>query len=381
MIVVHSISSDPCLHLVRVESIKDGANHIIPQRNGLREARGKVGPRAREPAFKGGHVATLHALAPSARRKRKLQIIRAKCLVVNGRVDGFREQQRVGKQVLADPQPDAKERCGADHVVVGRDVQAVPAVHHGQQAQMRVGPTRLAGHIGEGEAVQDVVAEKELALALAKHVRARRAHTGRERLLAARQHELEELCDGLCVLCDLHARGRVEDGQAGVDVRLVGKDAQRQVRLHILDAARVARHLPWVLVVGVPCHAHAKEGGVGDGLCVGGDAVVRGGGETDGLGVEAGQHAFDADNALLARAVRDNDQRLSAGVDVGAVQGVAGDDLDVGREVRLEGGHLGRLARGLSAHNGADPRAGPVERDDGVHGGCFHRVDDVVAGA
>jgi hypothetical protein len=43
---------------------------------------------------------------------------------------------------------------------------------------------------------------------------------------------------------------------------------------------------------------------------------------------------------------------LIVGVDVRAVERVAGDNIDVGREVSLEGGDLRRLARGLASNNG-----------------------------
>lgn len=49
----------------------------------------------------------------------------------------------------------------------------------------------------------------------------------------------------------------------------------------------------------------------------------------------------------------DQHEGLAAGVDVGSVEGVAGDDLDVGGEVGFEGGDFGGFAGGLAADDGA----------------------------
>jgi hypothetical protein len=43
------------------------------------------------------------------------------------------------------------------------------------------------------------------------------------------QHKLKQLRNALRELVDLRARGRIEDGQAGVDVPLVGVDAEHYV--------------------------------------------------------------------------------------------------------------------------------------------------------
>lgn len=48
----------------------------------------------------------------------------------------------------------------------------------------------------------------------------------------------------------------------------------------------------------------------------------------------------------------DQHQGLAFGVDSGAVQRVAGYDLDVGGEVFFKGGHFGGFARGLTADYG-----------------------------
>lgn len=48
----------------------------------------------------------------------------------------------------------------------------------------------------------------------------------------------------------------------------------------------------------------------------------------------------------------DQHEGLAAGVDVGAVEGVTGYDLDVGGEVDFEGSDFGGFAGGLPADNG-----------------------------
>jgi len=93
---------------------------------------------------------------------------------------------------------------------------------------------------------------------------------------------------------------------------------------------------------------------------------------------------------------------LAAGVEVGAVEGVARDDVDVAGEVLFKGLDLGVLARGLAADDGAEPgcyaghtevrnggrggtaskgsRTGSKLRDDLAYGRCLHAVDNVIAG-
>lgn len=50
----------------------------------------------------------------------------------------------------------------------------------------------------------------------------------------------------------------------------------------------------------------------------------------------------------------DENEGLVGWVDVGAVEGVAGDDGHVGGEVGFEGLDFGGLARGLAADDGAE---------------------------
>lgn len=77
----------------------------------------------------------------------------------------------------------------------------------------------------------------------------------------------------------------------------------------------------------------------------------------------------------------DDDEGLAAGVDAGAVEAVAGDDGDIGREVLLERSNLGSFAGGLSADNGADLSGRTVFRDDSGDEFGFDGVDYVVADA
>lgn len=93
---------------------------------------------------------------------------------------------------------------------------------------------------------------------------------------------------------------------------------------------------------------------MGDGLGVGGDAVVLEGREVDVLGAEDGEDGLDSRDGGGGRAVADDDEGLVARVDVGAVEGVAGDDFDVGGEVALKSCDLGGLAGGLAADDGAE---------------------------
>lgn len=85
-------------------------------------------------------------------------------------------------------------------------------------------------------------------------------------------------------------------------------------------------------------------------LGVGRDAVVFYGAEVHEFRAEAAEDGFDEGVGFGAGAVLDEDEGLADGVDFGAVEGVAGDDFDVGGEVELEGFNLGGFARGLAAY-------------------------------
>lgn len=123
------------------------------------------------------------------------------------------------------------------------------------------------------------------------------------------------------------------------------------------------------------------------------------------LGAEDREDGLDLGDGGGRRAVGDDDERLVSRVDIGAVERVARDDLDIGREVALEGGDFGCLARCLAANYGPElgccrERASlgnallpkicvkgtsnhtwAVLSDHAVNGGSFNAVDDVIAGA
>jgi hypothetical protein len=125
-------------------------------------------------------------------------------------------------------------------------------------------------------------------MVVSKHSLARGVHTLAEFVSLTGKHELEQLGHRLRILLDLPLRIRVQDRKTGVDVPLIGVDAQRDVHLNVLDTTNVARAVPWELIVGEPSSAHTKEGGMGHSLCVGCDAIVLLGSEIDVLGLEAG---------------------------------------------------------------------------------------------
>lgn len=76
-------------------------------------------------------------------------------------------------------------------------------------------------------------------------------------------------------------------------------DAQSDVAFHVFDPADPARHFPGELVVGLPCGAHAQEGGVCDGLGVGGDAVVFLAREEDIFGAEGREGVCDGAETFI----------------------------------------------------------------------------------
>lgn len=104
----------------------------------------------------------------------------------------------------------------------------------------------------------------------------------------------------------------------------------------------------------MPGLAHGEEGGVRNGLGVSGDAVVLGGREVDEARAEAGEDGLDLAEGRVGRAVLDEDQGLVVGVDGRAVEGVAGDNVDVLGEVALKRLDLGGFAGRLGAHDGAE---------------------------
>lgn len=265
--------------------------------------------------------------------------------------------------MLGDAQPEPEQGSRADHVVVGDDAQSAPAVDHGKQREMVVGQGRgrRAAVLGlaEAELVEHVVAEERLALPLGASLGAEDlflggVNAGAELVGAALQHEVEQLGGGLGELGDLLVGFGVEDGEAGVDVPLLGVDAEHEVDLDVFDAADITGSLPGELLGCVPGLAHAEESSVGDGLGIGRDAVMFLGTQVDNLGVEAGEYMLDLGERFIGGAMLDEHQRLALGIDIGAVEGMAGYDVNVGGQVLLEGLDLGIFTGRLAANNGAE---------------------------
>lgn len=71
----------------------------------------------------------------------------------------------------------------------------------------------------------------------------------------------------------------------------VAVDTERHVDFDVLDTTRPALFFPWELVICCPGRTHAQECGVGNGLCVGSDAIMFFGGKVDECGLEAGEDA------------------------------------------------------------------------------------------
>ena len=189
----------------------------------------------------------------------------------------------------------------------------------------------LLGHFAQGKSIQHLVIQQQLSLSQPAHEDCISSSLDppRQFFSMPTKHELEQLSYRLGILLDLLLRRRVEDCKACVYVPLVRVYAQRNVDLDILDAADVAVDLPRELVVGTPCGAHAQEGGVRDSLRVGGDAVMHRRCEVDVFGAEAREDLLYQLEALLGCTMIDEDQGLTFGVDVGTVQGVAGNNLHV----------------------------------------------------
>lgn len=102
-----------------------------------------------------------------------------------------------------------------------------------------------------------------------------------------------------------------------------------------------------------------------DGLRVGCDAVVLGRRQVDVLRLQARQDALDQRKGRVRGPVLDQDERLALWVYTRPVQGVDRDDLDIWRQVFLEGGDFGGFAGGLPADDGTE------------FGGCIQRGESV----
>lgn len=211
----------------------------------------------------------------------------------------------------------------------------------------------------EAELVEHVIAEERLARPLGAALGAEDlflggVDAGAELVGAALQHQVEQLGGGLGELGDLLVGFGVEDGEAGVDVPLLGVDAEHQVDLDVFDATDVTGSFPGEMVRCVPGLAHAEESSVGDGLGIGRDTVMFLGTQVDNLRVEAGQYVLDLGERLVGSTMLDEHQGLALGIDIGTVEGVAGYDIDIGGQVFLEGLDLGIFTGGLAANYGAE---------------------------
>lgn len=195
------------------------------------------------------------------------------------------------------------------------------------------------------------------------------------------KHELEQLGDTLCVLANLAPSTWVEDRKTRIDMPLVTVDAKGDVHLHVLDAADVAWYFPRELLVCFPRTAHGQESGVGDCLRVGSYAVVHLGGEVDMFGLEAAEDALHKVDGLLRATVVDDYEGLSFRIDARAVERVARHDLNIGREMLLEGLNLRSLGRGLATNDstllGGRAKAG----NNGINTFSFDAIHDPVAAA
>lgn len=91
---------------------------------------------------------------------------------------------------------------------------------------------------------------------------------------------------------------------------------------------------------------------MGHGLGVSCDAVVLLCCEIDVCAAEARENMLNFVEVGLGGAVLDEDKGLAFGIDVRAVEGMAADDVNVLREVLLEGSNLGGFARCLTSDDG-----------------------------
>lgn len=295
----------------------------------------------------------LDALGPAPRGERELEVVAPVGLVLDGGDERGLEEPVVAEDVLGDAEAQAEEGRAAEHVVVRVDVERRPAVDHGEDGEVVVGPLGGVRRRAEGEGAQDGRLEELFPprVAGSKDLLPRREEAVAETGQVALEHELVQVGHAAGVLRDLLPRLRVQDRQTGVDVPLGRVDPDGQVDLDVLDAADVAAHHPGELAVRVPGLAHRQEGGMGHSLRVRGDAVVLLGAEVDKVGLEAGEHGLDLADGRVRSAVLNDDQGLVLGIDTGAVEGMAGDDVDVRGEMSLESGNLGGFTRCLSSDN------------------------------
>lgn len=248
-------------------------------------------------------------------------------------------------------------------MVVRNDAQSTPAVDHGKQREVVVGQggSRRAAvfRLAEAELVEHIVTEERFTRPLGASFSTEDfflggVHAGAELVAMTLQHKLEQLGGGLGELSNLLVCFGVEDGEAGVDVPLLGIDAEHEVDLDVFDAADITGSLPGELLGSMPGLAHAEKSGVGNGLGIGRDAVMFIGTQVDNLGVKAREYVLNLGERFVGGAMLDEHQRLALGIDIGAVKGVAGHDVNVGGQVLFESLDLRIFTGRLATNNGAE---------------------------
>lgn len=330
-------------------------DHRVADLVGLDKPRLEELLRLEEPLPPCVEVTQRHTLGPPSRRECELEVVAPEGVVLDRDPERLVQPVRVPKEVLRHAQPKPEQGRRADHVVVGRDPQRGPAVHHGEQREVVVGqgPHALLGLFAQGEPVQQVVAEQggrrpPGRVLAAEDALAGAVHAGAQAGCVPLQHQLVQLRRAARVLRDLLAGLGVEDREPRVDVPPGAVDAHRQVDLDVLDPADVAGAFPRELLHRVPGFPHREEGGVGHGLGVGGDAVVLERAEVDVLGVEAAEDRLDLAERGIGRSVFDENlglvsswrmwrcgvrttthQGLPFRINVGSVERMARHDVDI----------------------------------------------------
>ncbi len=175
-------------------------------------------------------------------------------------------------------------------MIIRNNAQFPPTIDHGQQTQVIVGCPFLLRYFPQRKSIQHLVPQQQFMISTISFEdrRSSRLDPFLQRFTMSTEHQLEKLGHGLGVLPDLLLGCRVQDGETGVDVPFVRVDPESDVDLDVFDAADIPVNFPRELVVGLPCCAHAEEGGVCDGLGVCSDPVVCFRREVDVLGTETG---------------------------------------------------------------------------------------------
>ena len=104
-----------------------------------------------------------------------------------------------------------------------------------------------------------------------------------------------------------------------------------------------------------------------DSLCVRCDQIMLLGSQIDDVGIEAREYSLEQRKSLLRGAMLDQREGLPLGINFRSVERMAGDDLDVFRQICLKSSYLDLLTGSLSSDNGALLR------------GCFY-VSTRIAG-